>query len=92
MLIQRNGQEREIINYDFCGAQTPVMSGRPVIQRSHNEEDTRFGQQSLHRVQKEVTVQKWRRGTRCPQDIEARWREIAVWPWLVPREVPDAQG
>lgn len=41
---------------------------------------------------KEVTVQKWWKGTRCPQDIEARWRESAVWPWPVPREVPDGQG
>lgn len=31
--IQRNGQEIEIISYDFCGAQMPVMSGSASIMR-----------------------------------------------------------
>jgi len=51
-VTQRHGQERAVSSYDSYGAQTPVMSGRPAIQRLQNETDIRFGQQSLHRVQK----------------------------------------
>lgn len=47
---QRNGQEREVTSYEFCGAL--VVSGRPVIQRLQTKQNTRLGQQSLCCVQK----------------------------------------
>lgn len=67
------------------------MSGRPAIQRLQNDEDTRFGQQPLHRVQKGSYGPEMVEGDKMSPGYRGKTeREGRVWPQLDSSEVPDA--
>lgn len=88
--VEEMGKKETLVA--MVSAQMPVMSGRPAIQRLQTHESTRFGQQSLHRVQKgSYSPEMMEEDKMSPGYRGKTEREVRAWPELDPRLVPNAQ-